>query len=240
MIIKQIVLKQIKMRKMRYYIIAIFFIMIFGFCKNQQTKKDTEKISLKELFSFPVVSPSSIAFGKDSIMQLQILEDGGETYYTYTRYFIENRHDSIVFSDRQTDLTKQLAGTLGLRMQKADIFFNDILSPSIDYSLSDLIGEDTLKKTALACVNVLSQKKDGYNYSICNGLCKNILIYDSINKHSSVIDLFDNYTSVKSFFLYDITRDNKPELIIFSDSPIVRKQKIIIVNIFFIEGIMGH
>ncbi len=224
---------------MKYLTITIFFIMIFGFCKNQGLKKDIEKISLKELFSFPVVSPSSIAFGKDSIMELQTLDDGGKTYYTYTRYLIENRLDSIVFSDRQTDLTKQLARTLTLRMQKSDIFFNDILSPLINYSVTDVIGNDTLKKTALTCDDVLSQKKDGYHYSICNGLCKNILIYDSINKHSSVIDLFDNYTSVRSFFLYDITRDNKPELIIFSDSPIVRKQKIIIVNIFSIEGIRG-
>jgi hypothetical protein len=218
-------------------------LVTFCCCSNQNKVQKTTFLNYKLILLAHTVDSSSVAFKRDSVFILhKYLEEkqGIESYYDWYKIPAEKEWSSVaanldtlslyyghqIIQPQKFDSLK-----IALESKKTQFYFTDIFNPSIDYAEGKKNIIDSFKNKQPDCNNILFHKSDIYNFYSCRGLDNPIFIYYDNDKLAYKFQLMET-SSIRDFFLYDITGDTRPELILILNSPMTSIEKGVEIRVY--------
>lgn len=219
--------------------ISIFLILsTLVFCCNTSINKNftnQNKLQFKLLATRYIVLPSTFSIKPDSIFILKKSNPDKSKYYVYEIIY-KSRLDS--FASKMSEISYVDGEKELKRMRKMPLCFNDIEMSNINYLDVPKDVYDNLSKKNVVIKETKFLKYRNKYYFTNTGPSKLFYIYD-IQSDSLIIiknlrQEYDAYLNLRDFYLYDLTGDSVPEVIIFSDRDFIRDKKVISIDILSI------
>jgi len=223
-------------------LISIALITLCCCCIENNLQKNIY-LNYKLILLAPTEDSSSVAFKRDAVFILHRYSEekkAVESYYDWYKVKAENEWSSVlantdslpVYYNHQIIQSQKFDSVkISLGLEKKKIFFSNILKPCIKYAEGKSIVIDSFKNKLPDCNKILFQKSGSYNFYTCTGLDNPIFIYDDNDKLVYTYKLDETY-SIRDFFLYDITGDSKPELVLILNSPMSGIEKMVEIRIY--------
>jgi hypothetical protein len=217
-----------------------FFITLFLSCFNNNqhsnsskadTDINTKEIKLKKILNDIVDVKSLLIFAKDklTIVIPQVIKRKDS-------YFIK---EYTSFGDATFVLQQKFSPNAykdSLRRLSGNNFKTiNIEAPEITYITSNLVLPDSLNRFCFESEKMLRQQVGNLDIYICRGSTKSIIYKDMSTGGYGQSEIFGFPYEVRDFFLYNLTGDDMPELIILSNSTIARDKELVNIDIFRIE-----
>jgi hypothetical protein len=166
-------------------------------------------------------SSASLSVTKDSVFIVYTAPGRkNPRYYLQTWYFRPNTDNAIAGTKEipETEINTQAS-----RMKKMPVSISTLSKTGIIYETLPANVLASLSKQKAVTKETRFHKYDGKYYFTNTYHSGSLYVYDPATDSIETFKYDDNFLEIRDFFLYDITGDKQPEVIIFSEGNVPRE-----------------